>query len=227
MMNIKPIRVKDVADIVRSACQFSNSMGVIYAKKAENKYRLMIVGERVGKARVAYYYDHDRAPNYAIYTATGHETFSFVDKIGTDVGYQSYKVQVLHIKKDAFTIPKASKYNVSVLELSNYEEIVMGIASAAANSDAMGTIYMFPYNGSKHIGAFGFLTDDDSLTFTHAEMPNADGDYPFFKYDYNAGAISRANGIQGSSSLYTKIVNMAEPFEFIDAASKRKSSTNK
>lgn len=227
MIDIRLTKVKGVADLVRQACQFNNSIGLMYAKKTEEGHRLMIVGEKVGKSRMAYYYDYNKAPNYILYSANGRESFSFVDNIGPDTGYQMYKIQVLHMKNDAFRVPKAARYNVSVVELVNYGEIVKGIANAAANSDTIGTIYMFPYEGSKHIGAFGFLPDDDFLTFTHAEMPDADGDYCFFKYDYNTGSISRANGMQSSPSLYTRIVNMEEPFDFLNHKQKRSSGTNK
>ncbi|MGC8537917.1 MAG: hypothetical protein ACP5MZ_02960 [Candidatus Micrarchaeia archaeon] len=227
MINIRWTKLVGMSDLIRQACTFNSNIGVLYVKKVGNGYRYILVGEKVGNSRIAFYCDYDKAPNYAIYSANGRESFSFVDSIEKNAGYQTYKIQMLHIKNDSFRIPKLDKYTVSTVELTNYEEIVKGIASSAANSDAIGTIFVFPYNGTKHAGAFGFLTDDDSLTFTHAELPNPDGDFAFFKYDYNSGAVTRTNGVEDSTSLYTRIVNMAEPFGFLEGRAKQKNGTNK
>jgi len=227
VIDIKLIKVSNVADLVRSACQFSGSMGVLYSKESGNVHRLMVLGEKVGKLRLTYYQDYEKAPNYVVYSANDHESFSFVDSIGQDTGYQTYKIQVLHIKNDAFSTPKSEKYNVSVVELTNYEEIVKGIASSAASSETIGTVYAFPHNGSTHIGAFGFFPDDDSLTFTHAEIPEFEGNFCFFRYDYNTGSITKTNGIKDTTSLYTRIINLAEPYSFLEKQTKQKNGTNK
>ena len=227
MIDVRFIKMRDVADLVRYACPFSGSIGIIYSKGMDGMQRFITIGEKIGKTRVVYYYDYDKTSNYVIYSAAGKETFSFVDKIGPDAGYQTYKMQVLHIKKDAFKASKSGKYNVSVVELTNYEEIVKGITSTGASSELMGIIYVFPHNGKKHIGVFGFFPDDDSLTFTHAEIHEAEGDYCFFKYDYNTGLITRTNGIQDGTGLYARIVNLAEPYAFLEDKKRQKNDINK
>ena len=227
MINIKWTRLASMADLIRDACTFSGTMGELYSKKIGDSYRYILVGEKVGKSRLAFYYDYDKAANYVVYSASGRESFSFVDSIERNTGYQTYKIQVLHIKNDSFRIPKSDKFTVSTIELTNYEEIVKGIASSAASSETIGTVSVFPYNGTKHAGGFGFLTDDDSLTFTHAELPNPEGDFAFFKYDYNSGAVTRTNGVEDSTGLYTRIVNLAEPFGFMEEHAKQKNGTNK
>ncbi|MEM3984997.1 MAG: hypothetical protein QXJ35_03455, partial [Candidatus Micrarchaeaceae archaeon] len=113
MINIKWTRLASMADLIRDACTFSGTMGELYSKKIGDSYRYILVGEKVGKSRLAFYYDYDKAANYVVYSASGRESFSFVDSIERNTGYQTYKIQVLHIKNDSFRVPKSDKFTVS------------------------------------------------------------------------------------------------------------------
>jgi hypothetical protein len=212
------VKAASLLDLVRNACTIS-SAPLIFASKQGEKYRLMLTAERLNDARVLYYFDTDKIAKFCIYRPVGeNESIEMKDSIdGEEHDYKTYKVQIMELLNNPFAdyfgdkAPQ-SKTDLLIFKVKDYESIIRGSLSIAAESEKMGKVYYFENNGKKYICSFGEM-DDSSNAVVYAEV-GTQNLFNFIHYNYTNNKIEFLKALEGSTSVPLAVIRLAEPFPF-------------
>ncbi|MEM3827268.1 MAG: hypothetical protein QXR58_01555 [Candidatus Micrarchaeaceae archaeon] len=215
---IYTIKTASLLDLVRNACTTS-IFPILFAVKYGDKYRIILMGERLDDSRVLYYYDSDKIAKFCVYVPVGEkESITLQNSIEeSDHDYKTYKLQIMELANNPFETsfekkPKELSNELVVFKVKDYESLVRGALSAAAESEKMGKVYYFEDGGKNYLCSFDSM-EDNAITVIYAESP-LQNVFNFMRYDYSTNKLESLQALEGTTHAPLAIIKLAEPFPF-------------
>jgi hypothetical protein len=216
------LRAESAEDICRLACKFDFTSDTLVLPTSEKSGRLIALGERVDETQIAYYAPVKGSGGIILYepaTSEHNERMSFTTN--TDLPGKQY-ISVLRADLSGFSSAKTIEAKkIQLVRILEPADLVGAIIRKAASDEKIAHVYAFSSGNKKLLGAFevlGSLSDDKPI-FYYAETDGSKlGN--FARYDYRANVLDFTGVMEGHAYMYAKVINLAEPFPFLEKTKK-------
>ncbi|MDE1855168.1 MAG: hypothetical protein KGH57_02510 [Candidatus Micrarchaeota archaeon] len=212
------LRAVSVEDLCRYACKFDFTSDTLLLSNS----RLIALGERIGETQIAYYAATKESGSVLLYEPAGYETkerASFTTN--TDLPNKQYiNVMRVDLGKFATTSTIASK-GVQLIAVEDPVDLVRAVIRNASHDEKLAHVYSFSVGAKRALGAFDVIDglSNDRLAFFYAYTGSSKNGN-FARYDYRNNVLDFVNSMEGHSYMYAKIINLAEPFPFLEKTNK-------
>ncbi|MEM3178072.1 MAG: hypothetical protein QW774_02155 [Candidatus Micrarchaeaceae archaeon] len=207
------VEAKSLTDIARQAYEFS-APSKIFATSLKPR-RLFVFGERIDGTVIAPYVKMEARSSTIKYVLNYQDKdaaeFSAVESIRANERY----INVIDIDISGVRLSSIKPSCVTKIKVGNAESIIKMLSLNSTNEDSqIGHVYAFEHNGKTILGAFDILEEltDEKRIFYYAEIAKMEKN--FATYDYATDTVKFVYGMDEGSTLYVKIINLAEPFSF-------------
>jgi hypothetical protein len=219
-ISIKLVKLGSLLDLARNACTFSTGARPVFMIKKDGRYLVVTLGIHIGETRTAFYAESKKSGNFLLYCpkspANGEETAEIVESPESYMADQSsYKIPIVGISGKAFVEEKDyRKGRVECVEALDPGSVVRSVIGRASEDEApMPKVYSFTYKSERYIGSFQVLEDEDIKVFCYAKA-GTEKAFSFFRYNYTDGRLDQTDSLGEHSFIYTRVINLAEPFPF-------------
>lgn len=211
------VKVSSMADLARYAYNFDFSSKSLILNKTGNGSRLMVLGECVKEAVIAYYINVD-APHkfirYAFPASAGEqESARFAESAeGSEKDY----INIFEADLGAFKELKGvGKNDVLQIRVGSVEDLMHAAIKKAIKEESFACLYAFEKEGKRFVCGFDLIEElaDDRKTFYYAVAKDKKRG-GFAKYSYATNTFEFAEAVGEHSYIYIKIINLAEPLPF-------------
>ena len=208
------IRVKSLVDLARTACTFTSSP-LLFAVKEGKRYKLMLPGERIDDSSNIYTFETDELANFIVYSPAGEsEKLELKNEVEVEQhDFKTYKIQVMELLNNPFANKTADgKEKHLIFKVKDYNTLLKGMLSGAAQEDKMGRIYRFESGGKSYLCAFG-TSYDGNVLILYAEADGANV-FNFISYNLSSNKLEFLKSLNNTAYVSLAVVNLAEPFPF-------------
>ena len=211
------IKLKSLDDLSRYACNYDYTHSAIISIKHSAGYRVLAIGEEIGKITLAYYINTVKMESAISYiypsSSSQRENSHFTE--GARQENSSY-MRIINVSTVGFKeVTGKVKVDSPIVRLSGTYDLVGASLLQAQGSNTIPYIYSFYYKGKEVLCAFdvieGLSGDKKVLYYVlpeRREMGN------FVRYKYSENKIDFTDYMGEHSYMYAKIINLAEPFPF-------------
>lgn len=215
-ISIIKMRAESLADLARHMSLHGDIIRPIFVIREKGAYRLIGLHIKLDDSRLMLYTDQAHVGNCLIYrpkSTTEAQSLEFTDH--PPANPQSANIQcipILELSSSPFREAK-SRPKINCIMVRDPHQLVRAVISRAMEHDTVGKVYGFGYSGSRYIGVFGLLDDDDARGFTYAKI-EAGKSYSFFRYNYSVDNVELTDTFGDPSYIYVRIINLADTPSF-------------
>ncbi|MEM0201885.1 MAG: hypothetical protein QXR73_01780 [Candidatus Micrarchaeaceae archaeon] len=212
-ISVAYVKVDSLVDLAR-LMSGQGSLKHISAIKDGNVYKIIYMGERAGGVQIAYYASAPKLSKFFIYSPNSpNEYIKMEDSIASSINdYNLMKAPILEIVASPFKEEKKPSFDISIVEVNDFESFVKSIVSDSQYGGSTSKVYAFFYKGAHYVGSFELMRDSGKI-FTYAKADESNT-FNYLKYDYTKDRIEPTSTIAEKSFTYVRVINLAEPFPF-------------
>ncbi|MCL5419927.1 MAG: hypothetical protein M1354_03570 [Candidatus Marsarchaeota archaeon] len=211
------VKAASMVDMARYAYNFDFSSKSMIADASRGHPRLLVLGESIGDAIMAYYINYDNPRSFIRYTfpsSSGErESAAFADSAE---GPGKHSINVLRMSLDAFCEAKnAGRRDAIGIRMGSPEDLAHAAIKRAVKEESFISLYAFEYRGKTVLCGFDLIEElmDEKKTFYYAVLKDK-RKAGFAKYSYADNTFEFTDTVEEHSFIYVKIINLAEPFPF-------------
>lgn len=203
-------------DLARHIFRDGNGVNIM-ALKANDSYKLISLGERLGDVRIAYYSNVKKISDIFVYSTESDagERFELTTASELHSDIRSFKAPIMELLADPYSEAKNLKKAEKVIkaEVKNSYSLVKSIANDTHDEQGIPMLYAFQSKGSHIIGTFDLFHEQNTKVFTYAKFPVKES-FGTLAYNYITGIIEPTANFAERSAIYIRIINLKKPFPF-------------
>jgi hypothetical protein len=208
------VKLSSLEDLCRYAYNFDfTSESVIYYE-ANGSYRLALFGEILDDTQLQYYVELKTKPGKMLrYTPPVNgesESATFIDLPEESVPC----INIITLDLSAFkTTDKIDEKEITKIKMPSIEDIVKASIGKSAHLESLSHLYAFDYKGERIISGFNLISSISGESNVYYAIVKSSKS-TFARYNYNDNRVDVTDRIGDHQFMYTKIINLAEPFAF-------------
>ena len=212
------LRASSPEDLCRYACKFDFTADTLILSGS----RLIAFGERIGETQIAYYAQTKEGGNVLLYEPASDESkerAAFTKS--TDLPNKQY-INVMRADLGKFvTASTIDAKEVQLIEVANPTDLVGAVIRNASHDERLAHVYSFASGSKRALGAFDVIAglSNDRLAFFFAYIDSSKKGN-FARYDYRNNVLDFVDVMEGHAYMYAKVINLAEPFPFLEKMKK-------
>ncbi len=212
------LRAASIEDICRLVCRFDFTSDTLLLSNG----KLMALGERVGETQIAYYITTKDNGSVLLYEPAYRETEErAMFTASTDLPNKQY-INVMRADLSRFaTAAVVDEKSVQLIKVEASTDLIGAVIRNASRDEKLAHVYCFSTGAKTVLGAFDAVEglSNDKIAFFYAYLGSPKRGN-FARYDYRNNVLDFVDSMEGHSYMYAKVINLAEPFPFLEKASK-------
>ncbi len=209
------IRVESLADLARSLV---GERSYALAVKSASGYKLMFEAEQLGDAKMILHTEVKSIGRYLLYYAdeeTGERAEMADDIAQRSDRYKSQKIPIIEVTKDPYLpAEKGDMKRVQSLEVKESAALVRAMVNSMGEDESL-KVYSFKSGGAHMIGTLSLINDHERV-FAYSKV-GAKAPFSTISYDYNNDIVEESKGLNGTSKIHIRVINLAESPPFFKA----------
>ncbi len=213
------MKVSSLEDLCRYVCKFDSSAGNLLLSKDKGGSKIIAIGEQVGNAMVAYYFPMQaktKTLKYIPGNGQTKESAEFVEKAEHSAGVTLINIIGINLLPFSGT-PKITDKDLSMMNLDTSDDLIRAVIKKAMDTDRMPDVYCIERKGKRYLCAFGIIEElENDRKLFYYSLFNSKMQASFAKYTYSENRLEFTQSMGDHTSMYVKIINLAEPFPFFN-----------
>ncbi len=209
------VKLASLDDLCRYASNFDYTASNIISVKSSNSHSLIVFGEHLEGAVVAYYINTPSAERMICYTypssISQSENSHFVTEMGSP---PNHFMNILDI--DGKNLKKNTKApKVPIVKVGSVDELVIAVIRKGIANECFAQMYSFNNGKNTVFCAFDILEElSEGPTTLYYAVSNKNQNAGFARYKYTENKVDFTGYMGEHSYMYAKIIKLAEPFPF-------------
>lgn len=211
------VRAASLDELCRFSCNFDFTADNLFLSRNGGKTTIIALAESIANATLAFYVEAEPKSNLIKYTMPMSEHQKEQSVFAQNAGEQpGHYINIIDVEMKKFKPAKGVKKNeLNIVKMGDTSSIINAVIKRSVKNEFLMHLYSFNYKGNLVLCGFDLIDEliDETKTLYYS-VSKIKEPTSFARYDYINNKVEFTNTIGEHSYMYTKIINLAEPFPF-------------